>query len=156
VLDVGQLVGEVAEANRGLAAGKDQVIAVEADPGLWSVGDVERLREAVDNVISNAVKYSPIGGRISVSAKRQGEEALIRVADQGPGLSPEDSSRVFGRFQRLSAKPTGGESSTGLGLSIAKRIVDLHGGRIFAERAGPSGGAAFNIALPAQGKADAR
>jgi signal transduction histidine kinase len=68
--------------------------------------------------------------------------------DQGPGLSPEDMGRVFGRFQRLSAKPTGGESSTGLGLSITKRIVDLHKGRIFVESAGKAGGAAFVVALP--------
>ena len=94
------------------------------------------------------MKYSPIGGRIAVSAAREGGEAVVRVADQGPGLSPEDSGRLFGRFQRLSAKPTGGESSTGLGLSIAKRIVDLHNGRIFVESAGPSGGAVFAIALP--------
>ena len=73
---------------------------------------------------------------------------MIRVADEGPGLSPEDNDRVFGRFQRLSAKPTGGESSTGLGLSIAKRIIDLHNGRIFVESRGASGGAVFTIALP--------
>jgi signal transduction histidine kinase/CheY-like chemotaxis protein len=152
-LDLGRLAGEVAEANRALAAGKDQIIAVRADAGLRVRGDVERLREAVDNLISNAVKYSPVGGRIAVTAERRGDENVIEVADEGPGLSPEDFSRLFGRFQRLSAKPTGGESSTGLGLSIAKRIVDLHGGRIIAGRAGPAGGATFTIALP-QTKAD--
>jgi signal transduction histidine kinase len=111
-------------------------------------GDVERLREAVDNLVGNAVKYSPIGGRILVTAGRRDGEAVVSVADQGPGLSPEDRGRLFGRFQRLSAKPTGGESSTGLGLSIAKRIVDLHKGRIFVESPAPSGGAVFSIALP--------
>ena len=79
----------------------------------------------------------------------------MRVADQGPGLSPEDVSRVFGRFQRLSAKPTGGESSTGLGLSIAKRIIELHNGRIFVESPGLAGGAVFAIALPLLDEADA-
>ena len=112
---------------------------VTGERGLLVSGDVERLREAVDNLVSNAVKYSPIGGRIMVSAKREGNEAQVRVADQGPGLSPEDVGRLFGRFQRLSAKPTGGESSTGLGLSIAKRIIDLHKGRIFVESPGQSG-----------------
>jgi signal transduction histidine kinase len=72
----------------------------------------------------------------------------VRVTDEGPGLSPEDTDRVFGRFQRLSAKPTGGESSTGLGLSIAKRIIDLHNGRIFVESPDQPGGAIFAIALP--------
>ena len=55
---------------------------------------------------------------------------VIRIADQGAGLSPEDLGRLFGRFQRLSAKPTAGESSTGLGLSIVKRIIDMHGGQV--------------------------
>jgi signal transduction histidine kinase len=109
---------------------------------------VERLREAVDNLVSNAVKYSPIGGRIDVSARREDGAARIRVVDEGPGFLPEDAARLFGRFQRLSAKPTGGESSTGLGLSITKRIIDLHNGRIFVESAGPNGGAHFNVVLP--------
>ena len=147
-LDLGALAAEVADANRGPAAGKEQTIAVTAEPDLTVTGDVERLREALDNIVGNAVKYSPIGGRISVTAERRDGEAWVSVADEGPGLSPEDSGRLFGRFQRLSAKPTGGESSTGLGLSIAKRIIDLHNGRIFVESPGPSGGATFTIALP--------
>ena len=154
-LDLAALVEEVVQANRAMAAGKEQVIAVTAKRGLWVSGDVERLREAVDNLVSNAVKYSPISGRIAVSAKREGDEAQVRVADQGPGLSPEDVGRLFGRFQRLSAKPTGGESSTGLGLSIAKRIIDLHKGRIFVESPGQTGGAAFIIALPLLGEPSA-
>ncbi|HWT30320.1 MAG TPA: HAMP domain-containing sensor histidine kinase, partial [Propylenella sp.] len=154
-VDVGAMVGEVARANFGPAAGKDQTIEVSAESGMWVVGDLERLREAVDNLVSNAVKYSPIGGRIRVSVGREEDEAVIRVADEGPGLSPEDSARLFGRFQRLSAKPTGGESSTGLGLSIAKRIIDLHKGRIFVETP-PSGGAVFAIALQLRRESDAQ
>jgi signal transduction histidine kinase len=106
------------------------------------------LSEAVDNLLSNAVKYSRAGGRIEVSVEERGAEAAIVVRDQGPGLSPEDMSRLFGRFQRLSAKPTAGESSTGLGLSIAKHIVDLHGGSIKASSGGVGKGATFEIVLP--------
>ena len=80
-----------------------------------------------------------------------GDHILIRIRDEGAGLSAQDISRVFGRFQRLSARPTGGESSTGLGLSIVKRIVELHGGRISAESPGPGRGATFTIRLPAAG-----
>ncbi len=80
---------------------------------------------------------------------------LIRVADEGPGLSEDDISRLFGRFQRLSARPTGGESSTGLGLSIVKRIVELHGGRVGAQSPGPGRGTTFTISLPAAGAATA-
>jgi len=153
-LDFGLLVSEVSENNRKLAAAKDQELVVDVEPDLRVRGDTERLREAVDNLVSNAVKYSPLGGRIDVTAMREGNEATVRVADQGPGLSPEDIDRVFGRFQRLSAKPTGGESSTGLGLSIAKRIIELHNGRIFVESR-EERGAAFVIALPLLHETDA-
>ena len=75
--------------------------------------------------------------------------SIIRVADEGAGLSPEDLGRLFGRFQRLSAKPTAGESSTGLGLSIVKRIIDMHGGEVTAASEGPGLGSTFTIVLPA-------
>lgn len=115
--------------------------------------DGERLREVIDNLLSNAIKYSQIGGRIDLALERQNENAVIRVKDQGAGLSPEDLSHVFGRFQRLSAKPTGNEISTGLGLSIVKRIVDLHNGSVVAESPGPGLGATFTVTLPVQASA---
>ena len=104
----------------------------------------------IDNLLSNAIKYSQIGGRIDVGLERKHENVVIRVRDQSVGLSPEDLSRVFGRFQRLSAKPTGNELSTGLGLSIVKRIVDLHGGSVVAESPGTGLGAIFTVTLPYQ------
>ena len=111
--------------------------------------DSDRLREAVDNLVSNAIKYSALGGKIDLSVVRSDGALLIRVRDNGAGLLPEDLNRLFGRFQRLSAKPTGGESSTGLGLSIVKRIVELHGGTIAADSAGSGQGTTFTITLPA-------
>jgi signal transduction histidine kinase len=79
----------------------------------------------------------------------QRKNTVIRISDEGAGLSPEDLGRLFGRFQRLSAKPTAGESSTGLGLSIVKRIIDMHGGGVTADSAGPGQGSTFTITLPA-------
>jgi signal transduction histidine kinase len=111
---------------------------------------VDRIREAIDNLISNAIKYSPVGGNISVQVDQDSNNTVIRVVDEGAGLSPEDIGRLFGRFQRLSAKPTAGESSTGLGLSIVKRIVDMHGGEVTANSAGPGQGSTFTITLPAE------
>jgi signal transduction histidine kinase len=111
--------------------------------------DADRMREAIDNLFSNAIKYSPIGGKISVQVGHQKKNTVIRIADEGAGLSPEDLGRLFGRFQRLSAKPTAGESSTGLGLSIVKRIIDMHGGEVTADSAGPGQGSTFTILLPA-------
>lgn len=147
-VDIAILVQEVAEANRPLAARKEQTIAVSASPDHSAMCDVDRIREAIDNLVSNAVKYSPLGGAIDLLVTQEPGGIMVQVKDQGAGLSPEDISRLFGRFQRLSAKPTAGETSTGLGLSIVKRIVDLHGGRIAVESAGPGQGATFKMTLP--------
>jgi signal transduction histidine kinase/CheY-like chemotaxis protein len=147
-VDISVLVQEVAEANRPIATRKEQSITVVAPPDHAAMCDSDRIRDAIDNLVSNAIKYSPIGGAIELLVAREGDGILVQVRDQGAGLSPEDISRLFGRFQRLSAKPTAGETSTGLGLSIVKRIVDLHGGRITVESAGPGKGATFKMTLP--------
>jgi signal transduction histidine kinase len=148
-VDVAGLVGEVADANQPLAANKQQTIHVSAPPNFVTMCDADRMREAIDNLVSNAIKYSPIGGKITVLVTHEGKNTVIRIADEGAGLSPEDLGRLFGRFQRLSAKPTAGESSTGLGLSIVKRIIDMHGGQVTADSAGPGQGSTFTVTLPA-------
>jgi signal transduction histidine kinase/CheY-like chemotaxis protein len=148
-VNISELVQEVAETNRPLATRKEQTIAVSAPNHYTAMCDSDRIREAIDNLVSNAVKYSPIGGAIDIMVTQEGESIVVEVRDQGAGLSPEDISRLFGRFQRLSAKPTAGETSTGLGLSIVKRIVDLHGGRIAVESGGHAKGATFKMQLPA-------
>jgi len=148
-VDIAALAGEVAEANQPLALNKQQTVTVSAPPNIVTMCDTDRIREAIDNLVSNAIKYSPIGGKISVAVTHEDDNTLIRVTDEGQGLSPEDLGRLFGRFQRLSAKPTAGESSTGLGLSIVKRIIDMHGGEVTAASDGPGLGSTFTIVLPA-------
>ena len=148
-VDIAALVSEVADANQPLAANKQQTITVSAPPNFVTMCDADRMREAIDNLVSNAIKYSPIGGKITVLVTHEGNNTVIRIADEGAGLSPEDLGRLFGRFQRLSAKPTAGESSTGLGLSIVKRIIDMHGGQVTADSAGPGQGSTFTVTLPA-------
>jgi signal transduction histidine kinase len=154
-VDLATLVKDVVEANQPLAAKKQQFIHVSAPAGKTFACDGDRIREAVDNLLSNAIKYSPIGGRIELSVDLQPDGAQIRVKDEGPGMSAKDISRLYGRFQRLSAKPTGGESSIGLGLSIVKRIIDLHGGAIGAESPGPGHGTTFTLTLPVAKEEDA-
>jgi signal transduction histidine kinase len=148
-VDLAALVSEVADANQPSAANKQQAIAVSAPPNIVTMCDADRMREAIDNLMSNAIKYSPIGGKISVVVSHEKNNTVIRIADEGAGLSPEDLGRLFGRFQRLSAKPTAGESSTGLGLSIVKRIIDMHGGQVTADSGGPGQGSTFTVTLPA-------
>ncbi|MBS0531978.1 MAG: DUF3369 domain-containing protein [Proteobacteria bacterium] len=148
-VDIAALVAEVSEANQPSAVNKQQTLAVSAPTGHVTMCDSDRMREAIDNLISNAIKYSPIGGKITLLVNHDPDNTIIRVTDEGAGLSPEDLGRLFGRFQRLSAKPTAGESSTGLGLSIVKRIVDMHDGQINADSRGPGHGSTFTIILPA-------
>jgi len=117
----------------------------------WGQVDKEGLHMAVDNLVNNAIKYSPPGSEVQVtllSHEREGERvALIQVKDQGPGLTPEDKAKAFCPFQILSARPTGGESSAGLGLSIVRQMVERHGGRVWVESVYGQG-ATFCIDLP--------
>jgi signal transduction histidine kinase len=148
-VDIAALVTDVADVNQPLAVNKQQTITVSAPPNVVTMCDADRMREAIDNLVSNAIKYSPIGGKITMLVSHENNNTVIRIADEGAGLLPEDLGRLFGRFQRLSAKPTAGESSTGLGLSIVKRIIDMHGGEVTADSAGPGAGSTFTIVLPA-------
>ena len=147
-VDLAMIAATTTELTRPLAEKKDQTLTIAVEAPLCVAGDPDRLAEAVDNLVSNAMKYAPVGGAIRVEAARSGDHARVMVSDSGPGLNSQDSVRLFGRFQRLSAQPTGGESSTGLGLSIVRKIVELHQGDIVVEERGLLGGASFSILLP--------
>ncbi|HWQ10521.1 MAG TPA: ATP-binding protein, partial [Holophaga sp.] len=110
--------------------------------------DEPRLREAVDNLVNNAIKFSPLDRTVEITLSSTEQQALIQVRDHGPGLTEEDLSSIFTPYQRLSAIPTAGEISIGIGLSIVKQMVELHGGRAWAESR-PGEGAAFYLELPA-------
>ncbi len=152
---LGELASMVVAANLQQASQKQQRIDFHAEPNCISEVDAERIREVFDNLVSNAIKYSPFGKTIWVRVFRatsSNGEALpvirFTVRDEGQGLTEEDMTKIFGRFQRLSAKPTGGESSTGLGLSIAKQLVELHNGKLWVESEGKDKGATFTVELP--------
>jgi len=117
----------------------------------WGFVDEVHFRQAVDNLVNNAIKYSPPGKAVDVILSPRMVEGQtwveIQVRDQGPGLTAEDKAQAFGLYQRLSAKPTGGEYSTGLGLSIVKQMVELHGGHVWIESEFGQG-ATFCLDLP--------
>ncbi len=110
--------------------------------------DRERMGEVLDNLMSNAIKFTYPGGRIRIATRSQSGVVQVSVHDTGQGLDDEDLQRVFGRFQRLSARPTGGEASTGLGLAIVKKIVELHGGEV-SVTSQKGEGSTFSFSLPA-------
>ncbi|MEZ4700702.1 MAG: ATP-binding protein [Rhodothermales bacterium] len=109
--------------------------------------DVDAIMRVVDNLVSNAVKYSPPGSQVWVGLEHENNGAILRVRDEGPGLTQEDLDRVFGKGQQLSAKPTGGEHSTGLGLYIVKQLIEQHEGEVGVESVAGEG-ATFWFRLP--------
>jgi signal transduction histidine kinase len=157
-INLSELVKDVLAAAAQLFAAKSIVVQFDAPPQCELSGDPTHLYNMIDNLISNAIKYSPKHTQVAVTiekrdAPKTGEEVprallLVAVKDEGQGLTEKDKEHLFGKFQRLSAKPTGGETSTGLGLSIVKQIAELHSGRVWAESEGKNKGATFFVELP--------
>ena len=111
------------------------------------LGDRDRLRQVVDNLLSNVRAHADATADVEVTLERSGDTARLRVADNGPGLTEEQAEHVFERFYRADASRARSAGGAGLGLSIVAAVTEAHGGRASAS-ALPSGGAAFTIELP--------
>ncbi len=147
-LDARKVLQEALLRHGPRAATKGLPLTLETgEEPLWAQTDPFLLGEVLDNLISNAIKFSRPGEPIHLRAQGFGHRICVSVEDHGPGLQPEDHRKLFNRFARLSAKPTGGETSVGLGLSIAHQLVMAMGGRLWADEA-RGRGAAFRIDLP--------
>jgi len=148
------LLGKVALLE-ALAARRGLSLGVTVEEGLPALPfDGERVEQVLDNLVINAMKFSPPGGRISVEARRRGDSVETRVSDQGPGIPPAERASVFRAFHTGAPAPGGGEKGTGLGLAIAKRVVEAHGGNIALEdRPGAGTSVVFTlpVAAPARG-----
>lgn len=143
-----KLMNQIINNFKDLADAKHQKIRFTSTESSITInGDSSRIREVFENIISNAIKYSKVDTQIMVSVESKNEIVLVKVIDEGPGLSEDDKSKIFGKFTRLSAKPTAGESSTGLGLFIVKKLVDLHRGKVWVESE-LNEGSTFIVELP--------
>lgn len=131
-----------------LAANKQQHIKINCDCDTKIMADASRLQETFENLLSNALKYAYPGTDIMINVTRDDTEIIISFKDQGQGLTADDFPKLFTKFAKLSAIPTGREHSNGLGLSIVKMLVELHKGRVWAESAGKGLGTTFYIAIP--------
>jgi two-component system sensor histidine kinase GlrK len=143
VLDA--LVKEAVRAHELAAQAKGLRLAIEAQPATLEA-DPEKLRSILDNLISNAVKFTPPGGTVLVRAKAQAGEAVIEVLDSGPGVPAEERESIFNLFFRGRAKAEGSVKSSGLGLAIAREFAQAHGGQIAVVPDGAGGH--FRVTLP--------
>jgi len=148
-MSLNEAVGQML-ARHGKRASEKGILlqAVLPASGDGTHADPRFLLEILDNLVSNALKFSPPDRSVTLRVEPKGDRVVLSVEDQGPGLSADDRTRLFVRYARLSAKPTGGEKSTGLGLSIVQHLVTAQGGRIWVDSE-PQQGAAFRVDLPA-------
>ncbi len=136
-----QLMSVIAEAKR-------IALRLALQPVPTALIDPDRMAQVIDNFLSNAIKFSEPGTVVTVATLARDGRPMVAITDQGPGIKPSERDRLFEAFQRLSAMPTAGEKSTGLGLTIVKKIVDAHHGQIqLASEVGQ--GSTFTVILPA-------
>jgi signal transduction histidine kinase len=114
-----------------------------------ALADGDRIQQVLANLLDNALRHTPPGGAVRVSARQERDEAVIEVSDSGDGIPADDLDTVFQRFHRLDTARARAHGGTGLGLTIARAIVTAHGGTLRATSAGPGKGATFVIRLPA-------
>jgi two-component system OmpR family sensor kinase len=152
-LDLASLARNAVQHLDDLSDEKDQQVTLEAGEPVQVLGDWPVLRQAVINVLDNAIKYSPPGTRVRVAVGANGDSAWIVVSDEGPGIAPEDRERIFERFYRVDKARSREDGGTGLGLSLAKWGVESHQGRIELDSE-VGRGSAFRIVLPARPRAE--
>ena len=141
-----QLAAERAELVADSARNKGIELTMDLPEITETLFDTDRIGQVVDNMLSNAIKFSQSGTTIHLASRETGGWVEVAVTDQGPGIPEEEFGNLFGAFKKLSVQPTGGEKSIGLGLSIVKKIVDAHGGDIRVESA-VGKGTTFTVSL---------
>ena len=148
-IDVAQAVQAAVEANQPLIDSMGHRIAVALPPGpLGLQADLARLTQVVSNLVHNAATHSPPGARIEVEVQRQGDEAIVCVRDDGAGIDPADLERIFELFAQAGTPFSRSQGGLGIGLSLVRTLVGLHGGRIQARSAGLGRGSEFTVWLP--------
>jgi PAS domain S-box-containing protein len=148
-LDLSTLIAAVVESHRPTAEMKSIRVRTAIDPAVkYVVADEERFRQVLWNLLSNALKFTPSGGHVQVSLDRAESFARISVADDGIGIKPEFLPYVFDRFSQADSSITRFHGGLGMGLSIVKSIVELHGGEVSVSSSGEGKGATFSVMLP--------
>jgi signal transduction histidine kinase/ActR/RegA family two-component response regulator len=142
------VVLEAIEAARPIARSKGVLLHSRVEPTGAMEGDHDRLRQVASNLITNAIKFTPAGGNVSIALKRTGARAVLAVTDDGCGIDVRFLPHVFERFRRAEAVHVRNDRGLGLGLTIVKYVVEMHGGDVTVESAGKDSGATFTVRLP--------
>ncbi len=138
----------VVEVNTDYASGKEIGLFLDLASDLPKLNlDEARVTQVMQNLIGNAIKFGSAGNHVLIRTRVEDGHAVLEVCDEGPGLTEDDMNKIFVKYQRLSNKPTGGENSSGLGLAICKKMIELHGGKIGVHN-NPDRGATFWFKLP--------
>ncbi len=149
LIDLNQVVRSSVEAVRQLARGKGLKLQVRlSHSDLWLLGDKTRLDQVVTNLLNNAIKYTESGGSITVRTQRAAEEIELSVEDTGIGIAPEYLQQIFEPFRQGTSAWLTSKAGLGIGLAISRQIVEMHGGRIWAESEGLGRGSRFRVRLP--------
>ena len=144
-IDLAALINEVVELYDYVAEEKSIKLSTNAPPDLYLRADRARLRQVLANLVDNAVKYTPIGGRIDIEAYTKGQQAVVRVKDNGIGIPIDEIPRIWDRLYR--GDKSRSQRGLGLGLSLVKAVVQAHHGQVEAAP-NPSGGSLFSVYLP--------
>jgi CheY-like chemotaxis protein/anti-sigma regulatory factor (Ser/Thr protein kinase) len=148
-MDLIPVLEQAIETSRpAIEAGGHRLVTSFPDSPVWLQGDPIRLVQVIANLLNNAAKYTDHGGFIALTATREGDEASIRVEDNGVGLSPEILPRVFDLFSQEDRSLDRSQGGLGIGLTLVKSLVHLHGGTVIAESQGANQGSVFTLRLP--------
>jgi signal transduction histidine kinase len=151
-LDLRSGVGEAVETSRpAVDLHRHELTVALPDAPVWVAGDRTRLVQVLTNLVTNAAKYTADGGRIELTLVREGEQAVVRVADSGVGIPADMLPKVFDLFTQVDRNFDRAQGGLGIGLALVKKLVELHGGAVSAESPGPDRGSTFTVRLPLAG-----
>jgi len=146
-IDIPTLLQQTVESVRGQATEKSIVLRIESEDDLYAAADLTRIRQVLLNLLSNAIKFTPSGGSVTVKAAIDEDWVQVAVQDTGIGIAPEEQELIFDKFYQAGVTTGGVKEGTGLGLTISRQIVMMHGGRLEVTSS-KGAGSEFTFTLP--------
>ena len=153
-VDIALVIHQAVEMSQPLIdnAGHHLRVVLPDEP-LFLQADPVRLTQVFANLLNNSCKYTPPGGHLQISAEREGDQAVVRVKDSGAGIPPDQLEKIFNMFNQVDRSPERAQGGLGIGLTLVRRLVEMHGGSVHASSEGPGKGSEFIVRLPALARA---